>query len=383
MMRKIIMACLFFLLCCIKGKTQGFNISGYVDNYTMIVETDPKITDRTLWQNITRNKLNAEWRFNEHLQIEVGMRNHLICGNDDVTKVFKQVLRKNENLLNLSWQAIDKKGVMANLALERCVLQWSANQWEVKVGRQRINWGQTFVWNPNDVFRTSPFVTLYYPEYSGCDAIRTTYYHNETARSELAASVDCKGKPTVAFLHNNHLGETDFQVMGGVYKGNSMVLGGGLSTSLKNSNIRMESSYFHNFKAKGRKTDIVQIVLGADRIFPNSLTLQGEVLYTNNVVKINTEDIWERSFLKYSARQLTISHWSFAGSIYYPFTAQCSIKAITGYWLDHRAIYADLELKYQITQNLQVSAIAHTADYNDDPLRVDARMGTLRLKWNF
>lgn len=40
---KVIMACMFLTGCCIKGNAQGFNISGYVDNYTMIVETDPKI----------------------------------------------------------------------------------------------------------------------------------------------------------------------------------------------------------------------------------------------------------------------------------------------------------------------------------------------------
>jgi len=80
---------------------------------------------------------------------------------------------------------------------------------------------------------------------------------------------------------------------------------------------------------------------------------------------------------------LTISHWSFACGLHYPFTARCSIKAVGGYWYDHRAIYADVELKYQIAQDLQISAIAHAADHNDDPIRIDARMGTLRLKWNF
>lgn len=380
---KVIMACMFLAGCCIKGNAQGFNISGYVDNYTMIVETDPKITDETLWQNVTCQRLNAEWMPNEHLQIGIGMRNHLIWGNDKVTEELGEWVRKNDNLLDLSWQAISKKGLMMNLALDRCMVQWSAEQWEVKVGRQQINWGQTIVWNPNNIFGTSPFITSYYSEYSVCDAVRTTYYHNETSRSELAASADRAGKPTIALLHTNHIGNTDLQVLGGVYKGNNMVVGGGFSTSVNDVNIRMEGSYFHNFKATKEKADIVEIALGADRIFPNNLTLQGEVLYTNNPIKVSVEDFWERSFLQPYAGLLTISHWSFACGLHYPFTARCSIKAVGGYWYDHRAIYADVELKYQIAQDLQISAIAHAADHNDDPIRIDARMGTLRLKWNF
>ena len=159
MTRKVIMACMFLAGCCIKGNAQGFNISGYVDNYTMIVETDPKITDETLWQNVTCQRLNAEWMPNEHLQIGIGMRNHLIWGNDKVTEELGEWVRKNDNLLDLSWQAISKKGLMMNLALDRCMVQWSAEQWEVKVGRQQINWGQTIVWNPINIFGTSPFIT--------------------------------------------------------------------------------------------------------------------------------------------------------------------------------------------------------------------------------
>ncbi|MCI6160193.1 MAG: hypothetical protein SPI18_10285 [Prevotella sp.] len=381
---RVAVACICLLAYCLKGKAQNLSVSGYVENCTMVAETDPKMTEETLWQNITCLRTDVEWRMNGHWQMEVGIKNHLTWGNDNVTKELEGALNRRTNRLNLNWKILDTKGRMMSLAPDRCMVQWSANRWEVKAGRQRINWGQTVIWNPNDIFNPSPFVTLYYPEHSGCDAIRTTFYHNETARSELAASVDWAGKPTIAFLHANHSGETDFQLMGGVYKGSDMVIGGGMTTALNNVNIRMEGSYFHDFKTTEGETDLMEISLGADKIFPNNLTLQGEVLYTNRPLKVTADGIWERSFLQTSAKRLTISHWSLAGSVYYPFTPRCSIKAIGGYWHDHRSMYADMELKYQITQDLQVAATVHAADYNDDTLlRADAHMGTLRLKWNF
>lgn len=366
------------------GKAQDFDISGYVENCTMTADTDPEIEDDPLWQNITYNRMDVTWRHNGHWQAEVGMRNLIMFGNNDITKELKDILEKDNNMFDLNRKVIDKKGLLVNLALDRCVVQWYAGRWEIRVGRQQINWGHTIVWNPANIFNTSPFVTLYYAEQSGCDALRATFYHNETARSELAASADREGKPTIALLHANHCGETDFQFVGGVYKGSNMVVGGGATTTVNDVSIRMEGAFFHDFRYAAGKNNVCEISIGADKIFTNGLTMQGEALYTNSPAEITVDDIWERSLLKKNAKTQTISHWSLAGSIYYPFTSRCSVKAISGYWFDHRMLYTDIEFKYQIMQDFQIAATLHAAEYNDDsPIRANARIGTVRLKWNF
>ncbi len=99
-------------------------------------------------------------------------------------------------------------------------------------GRQRINWGQTLVWNPNDIFNSYSYFEVDYPERPGSDAIRVQYYTGNASTIELAAKIDSANRVTAAaYFRFNTLG-FDIQFLGGLYQEEDLVLGTGWSGNL-------------------------------------------------------------------------------------------------------------------------------------------------------
>ena len=60
--------------------------------------------------------------------------------------------------------------------------------------RQRINWGQTLVWNPNDIFNAYSYFDFDYIERPGSDAIRLQYYPDYSSAIEMAVKADYENK---------------------------------------------------------------------------------------------------------------------------------------------------------------------------------------------
>ncbi len=382
MFGRLIIAFSIIQLYCLCTNAQ-VSLSGYINNYSLIGETEPNPFDEALWQNITCQRLIFNWSINKNFDIQISNQTNLSFGNSTLLRLVKETSTDNHNLLKLSCLLIDKEDKWLNLALDRLLMRWSTDKLEVSLGRQRINWGNTVLWHPNDIFDSSPFLNFTYPERMGCDAVRAAYYHNEVATSELAVSADKRGSPTIAILHRNLYRNLDFQLLGGVYKRYHWVAGGGFTTELNEFSIRFEGSYFHDSRKESDKVDVVQASIGIDKIFQNNFILQAEALYTNKPDDI-TDLISSYMYTEYSLRRLTTSRWSFAGQIYYPFSGLFSINALMAYLPDQSAVYVGVGMNYLISQNLEASAMVHAFDLNiNESYPMDGRMGTLQVKYFF
>ncbi|MCG8318265.1 MAG: hypothetical protein MI921_02070 [Cytophagales bacterium] len=51
---------------------------------------------------------------------------------------------------------------------------WRKGCYQV-IGKHRINWGKSYVWNPNDVFNAYSFFDFDYEERRGTDALLIKY----------------------------------------------------------------------------------------------------------------------------------------------------------------------------------------------------------------
>lgn len=71
--------------------------------------------------------------------------------------------------------------------IDRLWIDWAYKKWELRAGRQRINWGKTSVWNPNDLFNTFNYANFDYEEQAGSDAIKLSYYP-----SGMSANRSCR-----------------------------------------------------------------------------------------------------------------------------------------------------------------------------------------------
>lgn len=381
LVRFIIGFSLVCLSCC--SAYAQISLSGYIHNHSLVGKTRPDPFDETLWQNMTSQKLNFNWSINNSFDLYISSRANFSIGNSDILKLIKGTSTDENNLMKLSYSLVDKEDKWLSFALDRLALRWATDQVEITLGRQRINWGNTILWNPNDVFDSYPFFNFMYTERMGCDAVRVAFYHDEVATSEIAVSADREGSPTAAILHRNLYRKFDYQLLGGVYRGHYLFAGGGFTTELNKFNIRFEGSYFHDFHKVSEKQNVVQVSMGMDKVFSNNFILQTEVLYTNKPYDISDLTVYH-VHNKPTLRELTTSRWSFAGQIYYPFSNLLSLSSLIAYFIDQKAIYATVELKYQLFKNFETSVMVHAFDYTlGESYSMDGIAGTLHLKYFF
>ena len=210
------------------------SLSGYVSDMQSLYHVPQ---DQWLWENTVQNRLNLEFWPTPWLNGSVQMRNRFISGNT-ILKFpgYGEGLKGDMGLVDLSWASEgslgDSAGYVLTSTIDRLWLQFTFGNLEVKAGRQRINWGQTFVWNPNDIFNSYSYFEVDYPERPGSDAIRLSYYTGYSSTIELAAKLDSASKVTAAaYFRFNTLG-FDVQLLGGIYRETDLVLGTGWSGNL-------------------------------------------------------------------------------------------------------------------------------------------------------
>jgi len=282
----------------------------------------------------------------------------------------------------------DSTGYALVSTLDRLWLQFAFDKLEIKLGRQRINWGQTFVWNPNDIFNSYSYFEVDYPERPGSDALRLQYYTGDASAIELAAKIDSTSRITAAgYFRFNTLG-FDIQLLGGIYQEEDMVLGTGWSGALGPLSFRGEMSYFRDLDNFSDTTGYLMVSAGFDHTFSNSLMIQLEGLYS-----AYAKDMDLYSFLQFYSGNLDVKNlgftdWSFFGNISFPITPLLTGSFATIWYPELNGAYLGPSFDLSIISNLDLSLILQyfTAEFESPQgatIRENNTFGFLRLKWNF
>ena len=380
----LILLCSLMLISA-NAQEKKLSVSGYVSGMPSIIVQQQTETE-VWWQGLVHNRLNFNGQINKYFRIDVGMRNRLITGSDILLN--PQSISYDAGRLNLSCNIKESKFAVLNSSFDRLHLTFEKDKWKLQLGRQRINWGQTFVWNANDIFNTYSFFDFDYPERSGCDALRLTYYSNETSLLELAASLNRNDEVTTALLYRWNWKNIDFQVLAGEQAGKDIIIGGAITSDIKGLNIRSEASYFHPIKSIIDTSGIVAVSFGLDYVFSNSLMLQAEALY-NNVGKdaSNGSGLMALYAAPLSAKRLSICEWNIFTQVSYPFTPRFNGSLSGMYFIDMQSFFTGMSLDYSIITNLDFSFVAQYFYLNKDnfPNRKDMHvfLGFARVKYSF
>ena len=147
---KLILGCLLF-----HSSLSAQQLSGYVSGMPSLIVLHPQ--DEAWWQALAHNRLNFGWQMSPHLRMDAGVRNRLMFGSKEL--INPATIKHDPGLMQLSWnwatvQTWHAASLLENTAFDRLNVTYEKNKWKLQLGRQRINWGQTFVWNPNDIFNT-------------------------------------------------------------------------------------------------------------------------------------------------------------------------------------------------------------------------------------
>ena len=380
-----------FLFCVIISSQDLFSqevgkieFSGYVNEMFSVFTEN--LDNSWYWQNTVHNRLTFGWQPGEYWRIDAGIRNRLFSGDFLDIPGYAKNMGKDNGYMDLSWNIMDKKNALLNMACDRLYLTFEKEKWCLKLGRQRVNWGQTFVWNANDLFNSYSFFDFDYIERPGCDAFRGTYYHNATSFSEVVVSLDHSKKVIAALLHHGTIKNFDYQVMTGIQAEDDYVVGGAFTGDVKGVNLRGEFAYRQPLDNFGKSTGIIEASFGADYLFSNQLMLQGEVMYNNKGSIFSANNILKLILHPSSANIMSaMNSWNVVGMVFYPPTDRLSLSISGMYMSGLETCFAGVIMDYSLWRNLDFSVISQYFTTVGDTIPIDARawFGFARLKFSF
>ncbi|RMG23462.1 MAG: hypothetical protein D6730_14425, partial [Bacteroidetes bacterium] len=261
---------------------------GYI-KYLQTTTVFPKmpLVGNMLTDNFIHNRLNFRWYPARQWTVAVEARNRLFYGEQvklfNTFGSFSQRIDQYEGLVDLSVIWLDEEAALLHSIVDRAYLNWAGEKWEVRLGRQRINWGINLAWNPNDLFNPLNFLDFDYEERPGRDALRVQYFPGLMSSVELAFAPAKKISNSIgAALYKFNLGTYDIQLLAGYARGD-LAFGGGWAGYIGGAGFKGEATYY---SPTGAATD----TLGRAFIFSTALDYQfGNGIYATASVLYNSK----------------------------------------------------------------------------------------------
>ena len=102
-------------------------------------------------ENTIHNRFDVNWYAHDNLTFTMGLRNRIIAGNNvSLIPNYSDYVSRDVGYFDLSWVWADQNSWIGLSQIDRLMVDYTVKNFQVTIGRQRINWGQSFVWNPND-----------------------------------------------------------------------------------------------------------------------------------------------------------------------------------------------------------------------------------------
>ncbi|HLF53075.1 hypothetical protein [Flavobacterium sp.] len=266
-------------------KTPWIELNGYIkdiQNTYFIQKIDSNAS-----VNLIHNRLNFKFNISSKISGRLEIRNRIFYGEQiKLTPDFGKTINQYNGLLNLSHLWIDKKSFVAHSVIDRILIQYGDEKWDIKIGRQRINWGINNIWNPNDIFNAYNFLDFDYEERPGNDAVRIQRNLKNNSVLEFAYRPGKnKDEHTTAFLYKFNKWKYDFQFLGGIYQ-TDYVVGGGWAGNIKEAGFKGELSYFIPKRNTLDASETFSFSIMADQTFKNDWYISLAGLYNSNPTNV-------------------------------------------------------------------------------------------------
>lgn len=360
-----------------------WSLNGYITNMQsfMFQRWDGDWTS----DNLIHNRLNFKWHNTANsLNAALEIRNRFMTGESvKINPDYAKMIDVDNGIIKLSDNISTGKSYILNSKIDRAYIDYTKGKFQLRVGRQRINWGQCFTWNPNDLFNAYSFFDFDYVEKPGSDAIRLQYYGNSTSTLDLTIKADNNHKITSAALYRFNKWNYDIQFLGGILNEEDYVIGAGWSGNIRGASFRGEVSYFHPKQNFTDTTGLLLASLGSEYTFKNAFTIQFEVLYNQNK-SLGLSSFADYYNMSLSAKNLSFSEISLMFQGNYPVTPLFNVSVAGMYFPKLNGFFVGPSLSYSLTDNLDFSFIAQSFTGQLEKGHAEYfHLGFLRLKWNF
>lgn len=268
---------------------QEYEVGGYVKylfSTTTITGMNEHLIDHTL-----HSRLNVKWYITENITSSLGVRNQILTG-DSPERIpnYHLSFGDSTSFLKLGGFLWEKKRTVNYIQCDRFWFDFHYRTLQLSLGKQRIAWGSSLVWNITDLFNPLSILDFDYEERPAVDAIRMQYFTSELSKIDFAYKFSrTREQRTYALQYTLNIAEYDLSALIG-YHSERVIVGVNWAGSIAGAGFRGEMTLTqsprslnlnpqNSFAQESRPQ--FSAVLSLDYTFPSSLILHSELLYNN------------------------------------------------------------------------------------------------------
>jgi hypothetical protein len=366
----------------VKSQESSFHFSGYIKSLQSVII--PGIGDTISSSSLIHNRMNFKMTFNPQLIFRLELRNRVFFGDQlKQNPGFGTLIDQYNGIWNLSKLWLSNSSLVIHSVIDRMQLQYANDKFDIRLGRQRINWGIHNFWNPNDLFNTFNFLDFDYEERPGSDAIRLQYYTNSGDTWEAAYKPGKQSDThTAGLLYKFNKGGYDFQILSGLFN-KDLVIGGGWAGGINETGWKGEFSYFFPYKNQSESKKILVFTTMVDQTFAGDwyVSLAALIQSYEATSMPLTNSI---TGLELSAKNLFPSKFSLLGGVSKSFSNLLSINLSALYATNNNILILLPTFNWYASDNLQIDLTVQsyfskiTTAYG-----CLAHSAYLRVKWSY
>ncbi|MGP8214510.1 MAG: hypothetical protein ACLQQ4_02995 [Bacteroidia bacterium] len=273
-----------------------FTVNGYIKYLDEVSFAGSATELETV--DLIHNRLNFRYQPDSNFNFRLEVRNRLYYG-ELVREYpnFAALETSSNGTFNLSENWVNQNAVLFNSAIDRASAEYMNGKWDITIGRQRINWGISTVWTPNDIFNAFNYFDFDYEERPGSDAVRIQYAFTSSSSLDLAV---CPGRTSEqnieALMYHFNKWDYDFQVFSGVYQ-EDFTAGAGWAGNIAGAGFKGEVSYFTPYRHFS-DSGAIAASISVDYGFQDGIYLLVSGLYNSpgkdtipNIAQLTTESL--------------------------------------------------------------------------------------------
>ncbi len=331
--------------------------------------------------NLLHNRINVKWKPHQSVTGAIEIRNRIFWG-DGVrnTPDFSHLLRNENEWMNLSALWVSRNNFVIHSNIERLWAEFRKPKWNVRLGRQRINWGITSTWNPNDIFNTYNFLDFDYEERPGTDAAKFQYSFDDLSTIEIAVNPagNINKSITAARYFMNKWGY-DLQILAGMYQ-NKFTAGLGWAGNLGDIGYKGEGQVFIDKKDSANRFNYS---LELSYVFKKGWYVSGSVLHNTSGIAEPVPNLSKINF-RLSPINLMPARWSFITTTSKEFSPLFSGNLNLVYSPQVNLFIVYPSFKYNLLTNLDADLIYQAFFLEmQNRFQVTSHNVFIRVKWNF
>lgn len=359
-----------------------FSLHGYVRQMQTL--SFVQIEDLTT-QSLIHNRLNFKY-LNSNFKARLEVRNRVFYGEAiRLNTALAQGLEQDYGLVDLSKVWYNSDPFKLHSIIDRCYVEYTLNNVELSLGRQRVNWGINLAWNPNDIFNAYNFADFDYQERPGVDAFRMAYYTNSLSLLDVVVKPSKNKDEWIAgarYKFNKWL--YDWQFLGALYQ-EDLVAGMGWAGNIKKLGFKGEVSHFYPLSSNSEQATSAAVTL--DYAFESGLYVNASVLWNSlgvslqNVGPSNLSSFY--SYAPLSPKNLMPSEYAYFAQVSGSFSPPLSGSFAVIYLQSLNTYFVMPNLSYTINELWDVTLVGQLFFLNQQKLMNVGNSAFLRFAYSF